>query len=101
MLLKLTVFGAFTQPDGYFLSGWNILDGSIVTARGTSSSCRRAKGSSSQRCALRTLRLLRVIQRFKALKQAVNSLFRAMPAVINVSQVCGLIMIARPLACSS
>jgi len=38
-----------------------------------------------------------VIQRFKGLKQVVNSLFRAIPGVINVSQVCLLCMLVYAL----
>ena len=43
------------------------------------------------------LRPLRVIRRLAGLKKVVNSLFRSMPMVANVSQVCGLVTIVYAL----
>ena len=95
MILKLIVFGIYAAPDAYFRSGWNILDAIIVATSVLSLLLANIEGLSVFRAlrALRTLRPLRVIQRFKNLKAVVNSLFRAIPAVVNVTQVVGLVTI--------
>ena len=93
-IIKIITFGPCGE-EGYFNSSWNILDFSIVTTSVISILAADAKGFGAFKAmrALRTLRPLRVIQRFKGLKQVVNSLFRAIPAVLNVAQICFLILI--------
>ena len=92
--LKLMTFGLYGE-EGYFTSYWNILDFSIVTTSVISILSAGAEGFGVFKAlrAIRTLRPLRVIQRFKGLKMVVNSLFRAIPAVLNVGQVCFLVLI--------
>ena len=94
-MLKLVVFGPCAGPEAYFKSYWNVLDFTIVATSVISLLAQGAEsfGVFKALRALRTLRPLRVIQRFKSLKQVVNSLFRAIPAVVNVAQVCGLVLI--------
>ena len=96
MVLKLIAYGAFTAPDGYFLDGWNILDGFIVFTSVISLVASGVEGLSVFRSmrAVRTLRPLRVIQRNPGLKQVVNSFLRALPGMWSVTIVCGLVFLA-------
>ena len=67
MSLKLVAFGAFTAPDGYFLSSWNILDASIVTTSVVSLLATDVEGLSALR-AMRALRALRPLRALRALR---------------------------------
>ena len=95
MVLKIVALGAFAQPDGYFLSGWNLLDSFIVTTSVISLLASDVESLSVIRTlrVARVLRPLRVIQRNPGLRQVVSSLFIAMPGVFDVSQVCILVTV--------
>jgi hypothetical protein len=95
MILKLIAFGACAEPDGYFRSGWNVLDGVIVISSLVSLFLSDVEGLSVVRAlrVARTLRPLRVIQRNPGLRQVVSSLFMAVPGVLSVAQVCAIVMI--------
>lgn len=95
MILKLVAFGAFAEPDGYFRSGWNVLDAIIVVSSVVSLFLADVEGLSVVRAlrVARTLRPLRVIQRNPGLRQVVSSLFMAVPGVLSVAQVCAIVMV--------
>jgi len=95
MVLKLIALGACAEPDGYFRSGWNILDAVIVVSSVISLFLSDVEGLSVVRAlrVARTLRPLRVIQRNPGLRQVVSSLFMAVPGCLSVGQVWGLVMI--------
>ena len=90
MSLKIYSLGAFAYPDGYFRDSWNQLDATIVTTSVLSLILKDVDGLGALRAmrALRALRPLRVIKRFPGLRKVVSSLFRAIPQVSDVFQVC-------------
>ena len=87
-LLKILAKGFLLGPGAYLKSGWNILDfGIIALSTVTLSGLTDLRGLRALR-SLRALRPLRVISRNPGLRLVVNSLFRAVPAILNVLLVC-------------
>ena len=88
-VLKIASFGFLTHRGAYLKNGWNQLDFIIVifSILSLSSNSPSMKSLRSLRT-LRALRPLRMISRAPALKLVVNSMFRALPAIANVSLVC-------------
>ena len=88
-VMKVGAFGFLTHRGAYLKNGWNQLDFIIVifSILSLSSNSPSMKSLRSLRT-LRALRPLRMISRAPALKLVVNSMFRALPAIANVSLVC-------------
>eukprot|EP00924_Labyrinthula_sp_SR-Ha-C_P002687 augustus_masked-scaffold_13-processed-gene-4.8-mRNA-1 protein AED:0.09 eAED:0.10 QI:0/-1/0/1/-1/1/1/0/1606 len=92
LLVKVVALGVFGHRSSYCSSGWNILDFFIVLTSWLSivlSEYGNLKALRSLR-ALRALRPLRVVSRYPGMKLVVNSLFLALPDVLNVGLVCSL-----------
>jgi len=86
MIIKVLALGFVFGSSAYLTSAWNWLDAVLVAI-----SLYALSGSASQNIsglrslrALRALRPLRVINRNAGLKVVVNSLFRAIPSILNV-----------------
>jgi hypothetical protein len=95
MVLKITALGfmSWGHPHAYMRNRWNNLDFFIVVisvvglvTEATGGSGGQMKSLRSLR-ALRALRPLRVISRYPGMRCVVNSIFMAMPKIINVAVV--------------
>jgi len=89
--IKIIAFGFVLHNHAYLRNSWNQLDFfivvlSIVSMIGLGD---QVKALRSLR-ALRALRPLRVLNRAPGMKLVVNSIFRAMPHIFNVTVVCML-----------
>ena len=101
--MKLIALGIGPESEhAYLNSWWNILDGTLVVlsivdmASSGSDPCAGGSGALAALRALRTLRALRplrAVRRFPGLRLVVNSLFRTLPAVINVSLIVSLFFV--------
>ena len=80
------VLKLFARGAGFFRSGWNIFDFTIVAV----SLVPNAQGLSVLR-ALRILRLLRVVSVVPSLRRVVEGLMNAMPGMASVFMLMGLI----------
>lgn len=80
------VLKLFARGSGFFRSGWNIFDFTIVAI----SLVPNAQGLSVLR-ALRILRLLRVVSVVPSLRRVVEGLMNAMPGMASVFMLMGLI----------
>ena len=85
MLLKILADGLAFTPRAYLKSGWNRLDGAIVTA--SLLSLLGDVGAFRTMRLLRVLRPLRLISRFGNLRIVVDLFIKTLPQVFNVSLV--------------
>ena len=83
MLAKVTSLGLLFTPNAYLKSGWNQLDGFIVTASLLSD----ASPVFRTLRVLRVLRPLRLIARFEGMRIVVKLLIKALPGVLDVLMV--------------
>lgn len=92
MLVKMIALGVIGHRHAYLRNPWNQLDFIIVIISWVSLSQDGAGAMKALRSlrAFRALRPLRVVSRFPGMKLVVNSLFLAMPAILNVTLVCML-----------
>jgi Ion transport protein len=95
MLLKVVAAGMFYGNDAYFTSGWNIMDGSLVTISIVdllmgllSESSPRIFGILRVFRLLRSLRPLRVINRAPGLKLVVQTLLSSLRPIGNIVLIC-------------
>ncbi|XP_065366192.1 voltage-dependent T-type calcium channel subunit alpha-1G isoform X2 [Calliphora vicina] len=95
MLIKVVATGMFYGPDAYFTSGWNIMDGSLVTISIIdllmsliSQSSPRIFGILRVFRLLRSLRPLRVINRAPGLKLVVQTLLSSLRPIGNIVLIC-------------
>ena len=103
MVLKITAFGFAMTRGAYLTKGWNILDFVIVIVSIISLIARDQAQLKSLRSlrTLRALRPLRMISRRPQLKLVVNSLFAAIPNVLNVLIVCILFLLIFAIFCTN
>ena len=103
MILKIVTFGFFSTRGAYLKTGWNILDFCIVIVSVISLIARDQQQLKSLRSlrTLRALRPLRMISRRPQLKLVVNSLFAAIPNVLNVLIVCILFLLIFAIFCTN
>ena len=89
MVLKLVAVGAVGHDRAYFRVSWNLIDGGVVLISLLSLCLSSYKSLFALKAlrALRALRPLRFISRAPGLRAIVNSLFLALPDVINVFAV--------------
>ena len=85
MGLKIIAWGLLFTPNGYLRSGWNRLDGAIVTSS-LISLLGDVPAFKTLRL-LRVLRPLRLIARFGSLRVVVDLFIRTLPQVFNVMTV--------------
>ncbi|XP_041563972.1 voltage-dependent T-type calcium channel subunit alpha-1G isoform X4 [Drosophila elegans] len=95
MFIKVVATGMFYGPDAYFTSGWNIMDGSLVTISIIdllmsliSESSPRIFGILRVFRLLRSLRPLRVINRAPGLKLVVQTLLSSLRPIGNIVLIC-------------
>uniref|UniRef100_A0A182TIB5 Ion transport domain-containing protein n=1 Tax=Anopheles melas TaxID=34690 RepID=A0A182TIB5_9DIPT len=95
MFIKVVSAGLFYGPDAYFTSGWNIMDGSLVTISIVdllmsliSESSPRIFGILRVFRLLRSLRPLRVINRAPGLKLVVQTLLSSLRPIGNIVLIC-------------
>ncbi|XP_050328266.1 uncharacterized protein LOC126758195 isoform X4 [Bactrocera neohumeralis] len=95
MLIKVVSTGMFYGPDAYFTSGWNIMDGSLVTISIIDLLMSLFSQSSSKIFGilrvfrlLRSLRPLRVINRAPGLKLVVQTLLSSLRPIGNIVLIC-------------
>ncbi|KAL9871929.1 ca[2+]-channel protein alpha[[1]] subunit T isoform 1-T4 [Glossina fuscipes fuscipes] len=95
MFVKVVATGMFYGPDAYFTSGWNIMDGSLVTISIIdllmsliSESSPRIFGILRVFRLLRSLRPLRVINRAPGLKLVVQTLLSSLRPIGNIVLIC-------------
>ncbi|EDV92308.1 GH24843 [Drosophila grimshawi] len=95
MFIKVVATGMFYGPDAYFTSGWNIMDGSLVTISIVdllmsliSESSPRIFGILRVFRLLRSLRPLRVINRAPGLKLVVQTLLSSLRPIGNIVLIC-------------
>lgn len=90
LVLKVIAFGFVMGETAYLRDGWNQLDFVIVMVSILSIAMSGQKGVKALRSlrALRALKPLRVIKRNPGMKLVVNSIFRSLPAIGNVTVVC-------------
>ncbi|XP_037808576.1 voltage-dependent T-type calcium channel subunit alpha-1G isoform X5 [Lucilia sericata] len=95
MIIKVVATGMFYGPDAYFTSGWNIMDGSLVTISIIdllmsliSQSSPRIFGILRVFRLLRSLRPLRVINRAPGLKLVVQTLLSSLRPIGNIVLIC-------------
>ena len=95
MSFKVIALGMMGHPKAYMSSGWNVLDGTIVTISVLS----LASAGNNNLMVLKSLRTLRVLRplrmiaRNEGLKLVVNALLRAIPSIINVMVVSLLVFL--------
>mmetsp|Transcript_57180 Transcript_57180/g.100037 ORF Transcript_57180/g.100037 Transcript_57180/m.100037 type:complete len:1956 (+) Transcript_57180:179-6046(+) len=93
MLLKMIAFGClYGNTNGkraYWLQPWNILDGIVVTVSilDIATQGKGALGAMKTLRIIRALRPLRVVARFQNLRLVVQTLFKSVPALLNVAVV--------------
>jgi len=95
MVLKISALGfvSFTHPHAYIRNSWNCLDCFIVIISILGLVTEASGGSGGQMKSLRSLRALRalrplrVVSRYPGMRCVVNSIFMAMPKIINVAVV--------------
>ena len=92
MVVKMVALGVVGHQHAYLRNPWNQLDFVVVIISWISVSQDGAAAMKALRSlrAFRALRPLRVVSRFPGMKLVVNSLFLAMPAILNVTLVCML-----------
>lgn len=83
MVAKVVSLGLVFTPNAYLKSGWNRLDGFIVTASILSDSSPAFRALR----VLRVLRPLRLISRFDGMRVCVTLLSRAVPLVLDVIMI--------------
>ncbi|XP_031625019.1 voltage-dependent T-type calcium channel subunit alpha-1G isoform X2 [Contarinia nasturtii] len=95
MFVKVVAAGMFKGPNAYFNSGWNIMDGSLVTISIIdllmsllSQSSPRIFGILRVFRLLRSLRPLRVINRAPGLKLVVQTLLSSLRPIGNIVLIC-------------
>ncbi|XP_023037062.1 uncharacterized protein LOC6652900 isoform X1 [Drosophila willistoni] len=95
MFIKVVATGMFYGTDAYFTSGWNIMDGSLVTISIIdllmsliSESSPRIFGILRVFRLLRSLRPLRVINRAPGLKLVVQTLLSSLRPIGNIVLIC-------------
>ncbi|XP_033168961.1 voltage-dependent T-type calcium channel subunit alpha-1G isoform X5 [Drosophila mauritiana] len=95
MFIKVVATGMFYGHDAYFTSGWNIMDGSLVTISIIdllmsliSESSPRIFGILRVFRLLRSLRPLRVINRAPGLKLVVQTLLSSLRPIGNIVLIC-------------
>uniref|UniRef100_A0A1I8MW89 Ion transport domain-containing protein n=1 Tax=Musca domestica TaxID=7370 RepID=A0A1I8MW89_MUSDO len=95
MFVKVVAAGMFYGQDAYFTSGWNIMDGSLVTISIIdllmsliSASSPRIFGILRVFRLLRSLRPLRVINRAPGLKLVVQTLLSSLRPIGNIVLIC-------------
>ncbi|XP_033150434.1 voltage-dependent T-type calcium channel subunit alpha-1G isoform X5 [Drosophila busckii] len=95
MFIKVVATGMFYGPDAYFTSGWNIMDGSLVTISIIdllmsliSESSPKIFGILRVFRLLRSLRPLRVINRAPGLKLVVQTLLSSLRPIGNIVLIC-------------
>ncbi|XP_038117628.1 voltage-dependent T-type calcium channel subunit alpha-1G isoform X4 [Culex quinquefasciatus] len=95
MFVKVVATGMFYGPDAYFTSGWNIMDGALVTISiidllmsVISESSPRIFGILRVFRLLRSLRPLRVINRAPGLKLVVQTLLSSLRPIGNIVLIC-------------
>lgn len=95
MAVKVVATGMFYGHDAYFTSGWNIMDGSLVTVSIIdllmsliSDSSPRIFGILRVFRLLRSLRPLRVINRAPGLKLVVQTLLSSLRPIGNIVLIC-------------
>ncbi|XP_037914604.1 voltage-dependent T-type calcium channel subunit alpha-1G isoform X4 [Hermetia illucens] len=95
MFVKVVAAGMFYGQDAYFTSGWNIMDGSLVTVSIidllmslVSESSPRIFGILRVFRLLRSLRPLRVINRAPGLKLVVQTLLSSLRPIGNIVLIC-------------
>ncbi|KAF7415260.1 hypothetical protein HZH68_003749 [Vespula germanica] len=95
MFIKVVATGMLYGSDAYFTSGWNIMDGSLVTISIVdlmmsliSSSSPRIFGILRVFRLLRSLRPLRVINRAPGLKLVVQTLLSSLRPIGNIVLIC-------------
>nr|XP_036215545.1 uncharacterized protein LOC106617992 isoform X1 [Bactrocera oleae] len=95
MLIKVVSTGMFYGTDAYFTSGWNIMDGSLVTISIIDLLMSLFSQSSSKIFGilrvfrlLRSLRPLRVINRAPGLKLVVQTLLSSLRPIGNIVLIC-------------
>jgi hypothetical protein len=103
MILKIVAFGFAATRGAYLTKGWNVLDFCIVIVSIISLIAREQQALKSLRSlrTLRALRPLRMISRRPQLKLVVNSLFAAIPNVLNVLIVCILFLLIFAIFCTN
>lgn len=89
MLIKIVTFGLiFNGKHSYLLSGWNLLDFTVVVSALLSLVTGSANlGVLKALRAIRVLRPLRMIKRHKGLRVAMVALYRSLPKIINLQAI--------------
>lgn len=87
---KVVALGFVLGKDSYLRNGWNCLDFFLVLLSIVMLASEGNESLAALRSlrALRALRPLRVLSRYPGMKLVVNSVFRALPAIVNTTVVC-------------
>jgi hypothetical protein len=104
MVVKIIAYGFIFTRGAYLKNGWNVLDFVIVIVSIISLIARNGSAGLKSLRSLRTLRALRplrMISRRPQLKLVVNSLFAAIPNVLNVLVVCTLFLLIFAIFCTN
>merc|ERR1711871_1827506 len=90
MVCKVIALGFVFGKDAYLRNGWNCLDFFLVMLSIVLLASEGNESLAALRSlrALRALRPLRVLSRYPGMKLVVNSVFRALPDIVNTTVVC-------------
>merc|ERR1711871_251075 len=90
MVCKVIALGFVFGKDAYLRNGWNCLDFFLVLLSIVLLASEGNESLAALRSlrALRALRPLRVLSRYPGMKLVVNSVFRALPDIVNTTVVC-------------